>query len=392
MRNEFLPFSRPSIGQEEIDEVVDSLKSGWITTGPKVQKFETQFAEFVGSPFASAVNSATSGLHIAYLAAGLKPGDEVITTPMTFISTVSMLVAIGARPVLVDIDPGTLNIDASKIEKKITKKTKAIVPVHFAGLACDMDAIGSIAKRHNLAVIEDAAHALGTYYKGRQVGTMSDATVFSFHPIKNITTGEGGMVTTPHEKWHQELSLIRFHGISKSAWSRYAKGGSPIYSIDRLGFKYNMMDLQAAMGIHQLKKLASFNEARTRLAKIYTAAFSEIPEIRLQKPAPYENVHAWHLYVIMLRKDKISVGRNQFVEEMSATNIGTGVHFTAAHHHPFYAPMFQDQISEIPNASDVSENILSLPLYPGLKEGDVKDVIEAVKSLLKKHSLKAVSV
>lgn len=385
-RKEFLPFSRPSIGQEEIDEVADSLRSGWITSGPKVQKFECQFSGLAGVPFAAAVNSATAGLHIAYLTAGIKPGDEVITTPLTFISTVSMILAAGGKPILADIDPGTLNIDPAQIEKKITSKTKALVPVHFAGLPCDMDAILAIANQHKLRVIEDAAHALGTEYKGKKIGSLSDAAVFSFHPIKNITTGEGGMVTTSNEKWYEELCLLRFHGMSKSAWKRYAKGGTPLYSIERLGFKYNMMDLQAAIGIHQLKKLPAFNKERARLAKIYDKAFSEIPEIRLQKPAPYDHLHSHHLYVIILEKGKLKAGRNDFVTELGEMNIGAGIHFTAVHHHPYYAGIFPGADQALPAASDVSENILSLPLYPGLKDEDVQDVIGAVTALVKKHS------
>ncbi len=392
MRSEFLPFSKPQIGQEEIDEVVDSLKSGWITTGPKVQKFESLFTGYTGSPHAVAVNSATSGLHIAYLAAGIKPGDEVITSPMTFISTVSMLVAIGAKPVLADIDLKTLNIDPAQIEKKITPKTKAIVPVHFAGLPCDMDAINAIAKKHNLVVIEDAAHAIGTYYKGKSAGTLSDAAVFSFHPIKNITTGEGGMITTPHPSWHDELMLTRFHGMSKSAWKRYAKGGTPVYSIERLGYKYNMMDIQAAIGIHQLKKLPEFNEKRTRLANAYHKHFTKFPEIRLQQTVTYDHVHSWHLYVIVLDPRKINIHRNDFVGEMGELNIGTGVHFTAVHHHPYYADLLRGQETDLPVSSEVSENILSLPLHPGLDDQDAADVIDAVTSLIKKHSKKAVAV
>ena len=300
-----------------------------------------------------------------------------------------MILAAGGKPVLADIDPGTLNIDPARIEKKVTAKTKAIVPVHFAGLPCDMDAILSIAKKHGLRVIEDAAHALGTEYKGKKTGTLTDAAVFSFHPIKNITAGEGGMVVTPHEKWYEELCLLRFHGMSKSAWKRYAKGGSPLYSIERLGFKYNMMDLQAAIGIHQLKKLPAFNQERARLAKLYTKALTGIPEIRLQGPAPYEHVNSHHLYVIVLDKNKLKVDRNDFVAELGAMNIGTGIHFTAVHHHPYYAGLFPAADKALPAASYVSENILSLPLYPGLKDEDVQDVIAAVTALVKKYSKSA---
>ncbi len=387
MRDAFLPFSKPSIGKEEIAEVVQSLESGWITTGPKVQQFEADVARFAGSPHAVALNSATAGLHVAYLAAGLKPGDEVITTPLTFISTVSMLLAVGAKPVLADIDLKTFNIDCSKIEAKITPKTKMIVPVHFAGQACDMDAIHSIARKHGLKVIEDAAHAIGTEYKGKKIGSMSDATVFSFHPIKNMTTGEGGMILTPHADWAEEMALLRFHGMNKNAWKRYAQAGSPLYDISRLGFKYNMMDLQAGLGIHQLKKLPGFNAVRTRYAEMYERELRGIDEILLPEKAPYAQVHSWHLYVMALKTEKMKINREEFIQKLSEHKIGTGVHFTAVHHHSYYKPLFP--APNLPNADYVSDRILSLPLYPGMTEDDVRDVIAAVKKTVKDHSKNA---
>lgn len=385
MRDAFLPFSKPSIGPEEIAEVVQSLESGWITTGPKVQKFEQDFLQYTGSAQAVALNSATAGLHVAYLAAGLKAGDEVITTPLTFISTVSMILAAGATPVLADIDPQTLNIDPSQIEKKITPKTRAIVPVHFAGQACDMNAIFTLARKHNLKVIEDAAHAAGTEYKGKKVGAMSDATVFSFHPIKNMTTGEGGMVTTPHKEWAEEMGLLRFHGMNKNAWKRYAQSGSPLYDIARLGFKYNMLDIQAGMGIQQLKKLPEFNRVRTRYAEIYNRAFAALPEIQLPQTANYPQLHSWHLYVIVLKTEKMKAGRDEFIQKMNERKIGTGVHFTAVHRHSYYQKIFAGA-RDLKNADYVSDRIVSLPLYPGLTEQDVQDVVEAVQSVVKESS------
>ena len=386
MRKHFLPFSKPSIGQEEIDEVVSSLKSGWITTGPKVQRFENDFARFAKSPNAVAVNSATAGLHIAYLASGLGSGDEVVTTPLTFISTVSMLAAMGVRPVLADIDLKTLNIDPEQIKRKITRKTRAIVPVHFAGLPCDMDEIHRIAKKHGLKVIEDAAHAAGTEYKGKRIGSLSDAAVFSFHPIKNMTTEEGGMVTTPHKKWAQEMTLLRFHGMSKAAWKRYSKSGSPHYAIERLGYKYNMLDIQAALGIHQLKKLGEFNRLRARYAKIYNRQFAPFAEILLPQSPSYRHTHSWHLYVMIVNTRMMKIHRDGFIEELRKQNIGTGIHFTAVHLHPFYAKNLGKQGKSLPNAKFVSERILSLPLYPGMKEEDVRDVANAVTMTVKKYS------
>lgn len=386
MRRTFLPFSKPSIGRDEIREVCDSLRSGWITTGPKVQRFESEFARDFRCSHAIAVNSATSGLHISYVAAGLKPGDEVITTPLTFISTVSMLVALGARPILADIDPQTLNIDCDQIVRKISKKTKAIVPVHFAGLPCDLDRIHAIAKKYRLKVIEDAAHALGTEYKGKKIGSISEFTVFSFHPIKNITTGEGGMITTPHKKWAEELTLLRFHGMSKSAWKRYSRSGSPLYDIARLGYKYNMMDIQAALGIHQLPKLKKFNALRAQYAQTYHHSFSEFPELILPKKPSYDHLHAWHLYVVVLDSKKMKIGRDEFVRQMQQRNIGTGIHFTAVHDHSYYKNIFSGQRKDLPNANFVSRNIFSLPLYPGMTREDTEDVIAAVQDVVKTYS------
>jgi len=385
MRKNFLPFSKPSIGPEEINEVVDSLKSGWITTGPKVQIFESNFARYFQSPHAVAVNSATSGLHIAYLAAGLQPGDEVITTPLTFVSTLSMLLAAGIKPVLSDIDLGTLNIDPGQIEKKITRKTRAIVPVHFAGLPCDLDRIWAIARKHKLKVIEDAAHALGTEYKGKKIGAASDAAVFSFHPIKNITTGEGGMITTPHKKWAEELTLLRFHGMSKSAWKRYSKSGSPLYEIERLGYKYNMLDLQAALGIHQLKKLKTFNQIRARYAGIYHQKLSAYPEIILPQAPAFSHKHSWHLFVILLNTDRMTIDRNDLIQKLLEGNIGTGIHFTAVHRHRYYRKVLDLKYS-LPHADFVSSRILSLPLYPRMTEQDLRDVIQALEKIIKKYS------
>jgi dTDP-4-amino-4,6-dideoxygalactose transaminase len=378
MRKTFLPFSKPSIGRDEINEVIDSLKSGWITTGPKALKFENQFAEFAGSPHAVAVSSATAGLHIAYIASGLKAGDEVITTPLTFVSTVSMILAAGAKPVLADIDPNTLNIDPEQIKRKITRRTRAIVPVHFAGLPCDLDEIQSIARKSGLIVIEDAAHALGSEYKGRKIGSISDATVFSFHPIKNITTGEGGMVTSPRKRWAEEMALLRFHGMSKSAWKRYSKSGSPHYEIERLGYKYNMMDIQAALGIHQLKRLGEFNRIRARYAAIYNREFAPFPELILPRRPSYDHVHSWHLYVMILDTRRMKIGRDELIERLQRENIGTGIHFQAVQEHSFYRKILGNQGKSLPNSGFVSKRILSLPLYPLMREADVREVAGAV--------------
>ena len=382
MRKEFLSFSRPTIEEDEINEVVDSLRSGWITTGPKVKIFEDEFKAYAGAPYAVALNSATAGLHIALLALGIGPGDEVITTPMTFAATVNMIVQVGARPVLVDIEPGTLNINASEIGKKITDRTKAVMPVHFAGQPCDMDKIFDIAAEFGLKVVEDAAHAVGTEYKGRRIGSLDSVSVFSFHPIKNITTGEGGMVCARDEQLAEEMSLLKFHGMSKEAWKRYSAQGTPNYDIVLPGFKYNMLDIQAAIGIHQLRKLDAFIERRGEIAGFYNEAFAGMEEIVTPAPVPYASRHAWHLYTPLIRVEKLVIGRDAFMEELKKENIGTGLHFKAVHHHPYYRDSLKIPSGELPNADYASDRILSLPLFPRMTDDDARDVVEAVKTVL----------
>lgn len=382
-REIFLPFSVPTIEEDEIAEVVDSLRSGWITTGPKVIRFEEDFKKYIGSPHAIALNSGTAGLHISLIASGICDGDEVITSPMTFAATINTIVLQRAKPVFVDIDPDTLNIDAEGIEKKITGKTKAIIPIHFAGQPCDMDKITDIARRHNLTVIEDAAHAVGTEYKKIKIGNISNLTVFSFHPIKNITTGEGGMITTKDKGLADKLRLLRFHGISKEAWKRYGKEGSPQYEILLPGLKYNMLDIQAAIGIHQLKKLDRFIEIRKKIVKKYDSSLKDIPEIIIPGRVGYECHHAWHLYIIKLRLEMLKISRNEFIEELKKENIGTGIHFTAVHLNPFYEKEFGFRRGDFPNAEFASDRIISLPLYPLMKDEDVDYVIDKIKKIVK---------
>ena len=382
MRSEFLPFSIPTIEDDEINEVVDSLKSGWITTGPKVKRFEEAFKSYVGAPYAVPLSSATAGLHLALLALGLAPSDEVITTPMTFAATVSMIVRAGAKPVLADIDPDTLNIDTEMIRGKITERTRAIVPVHFAGQPCDMDALFALAKEFNLRVIEDAAHAVGTEYKGKRIGSLDTLSVFSFHPIKNITTGEGGMVCTRDEALAEEISLMKFHGMSREAWKRYESSGTPNYDIMLPGFKYNMMDIQAALGIHQLPKLDAFIARRTEIARFYNAAFADVEEVRTPGLVPYEHRHAWHLYTPLIRVEKLAIDRDRFMEELKRENIGTGLHFKAVHHHPYYRETLNIAPGELANADYASDRILSLPLFPRMTMDDARDVVEAVKNVI----------
>jgi dTDP-4-amino-4,6-dideoxygalactose transaminase len=382
MRSTFLPFSTPTIEDAEINEVVDSLRSGWITTGPKVKRFEEAFRVYVGAPYAIPLSSATAGLHLTLLALGIKEGDEIITTAMTFASTVSMIVLCGGIPVLVDTEPGTLNIDVEQVRRKITPRTKVVIPVHFAGQSCDMDPLFALAKEHGLTIIEDAAHAAGTEYKGRRIGSLPSISIFSFHPNKNITTGEGGMVCTADEALAEEISLLKFHGMSREAWKRFGASGNPNYDILVPGFKYNMMDLQAAIGIHQLPKLDGFIDRRTAIAEYYNREFAGIEELALPTLAPYEQRHAWHLYTPLVRIEKLTIDRDTFMAELKKHNIGSGLHYKAIHHHAWYREHLAIPDSDLPNASYASERILSLPLFPRMTDGDARDVVEAVKAVV----------
>ena len=385
MRATFLPFSTPTIEEPEINEVVDSLRSGWITTGPKVKRFEEAFRTYVGAPYAIPLTSATAGLHLTLLALKIREGDEIITTPMTFASTVSMIILCGGTPVLVDIEAGTLNIDVAKIREKITPRTRAIIPVHFAGQSCDMDPLFTLAREFNLTVIEDAAHAAGTEYKGKRIGSLPSISIFSFHPNKNITTGEGGMVCTADENLAEEISLMKFHGMSREAWKRFAASGTPNYDILMPGFKYNMMDIQAAIGIHQLPKLDGFIDRRRDIAEYYNSEFEGVAELALPQYAPYQQRHAWHLYTPLVRIERLTIDRDRFMEELKKHNIGSGLHYKAIHHHAWYRENMPVPDSVLPNASYASERILSLPLFPKMTMDDARDVVEAVKTVIQQH-------
>jgi dTDP-4-amino-4,6-dideoxygalactose transaminase len=378
IRKNFLIFGSPLIEQPEIDEVVASLKSGWLGTGPKVARFEEDFKNYKGAPYAAAVNSCTAALHLSMLAAGLKPGDEVITTPMTFCATVNAIIHAGLTPVLADIDPVTMNIDPVQIEAKITSKTRAILPVHFAGRACDMDAIMGIAKKHNLKVIEDCAHAIETEYHGQKTGTFGDFGCFSFYVTKNIVTGEGGMVLTRSGEDAARIKMLALHGMSKDAWKRFSDEGYKHYFVTECGFKYNMMDLQAAIGIHQLKRVESYWQRRQQIWQRYNEAFTDLPIILPANPDP-ETRHAYHLYTILLDEQKCGISRDAFLNAMTAQNIGVGVHYLSIPEHPYYQKTFGWQAEDYPNAMRVGRQTVSLPLSPKLTDDDVMDVISAVR-------------
>jgi dTDP-4-amino-4,6-dideoxygalactose transaminase len=382
MRKEFLPFARPSLGDEEIAELVDTLKSGWITTGPKTEKFAAEFARYAGGRFAVPVSSATAGLHVALLALGVGPGDEVITTPMTFVATLNTIVHCGAVPVLADIDRTTLNVRVEEVEKKIGPKTRAIVPVHYVGQPADLDALLDAARPRGIPILEDAAHAVGAEYKGRRIGSFPTTSVFSFHPNKNMTTGEGGMVVTHDEAVFEKASLLKFHGMDREAWKRFSKSGSPRYDVAVPGFKYNMMDIQAALGLHQLRRLEGFLVERARLAARYDEAFAGLAGLLLPGRVPYPVRHAWHLYAPLVDIDRLTIGRDELMAELKALNVGTGLHYTAAHEFSYYRERFGWRPEDFPEAHFVSERIVSLPLFPGLTDSDQDDAIEAVRTVL----------
>jgi len=385
MRATFLPFSTPAIGEEEIDEVVDSLRNGWLSTGPKVQRFEEAFRRYVGASHVVPLASATAGLHLAMLALRLKPGDEVITSPLTFAATASMIVQAGGVPVLADIEPGTLNISPEAIRDKITPRSRAIVPVHFAGQPCDLDRIAALAAASGLSVVEDAAHAVGTEYQGGRIGKLSGACVFSFQQFKNITTGEGGMLATDDAALAAEISLMKCHGMNREAWQRHREGGSPGYDIVMPGFQYSMTDLQAGLGLHQLEKLESFLEMRTLLANFYNESFYEVEELVTPKAVPYRHRHSWHLYTPLIRTEMLDIDRDRFMAELRELNIGTGLHFKAVHHHPYYRDRLNIAPGALPNADYASDRILSLPLFPLMTLDDARDVVRAVLGLIARH-------
>jgi len=381
VRDSFLIFGSPDIQEAEVQEVVDTLRSGWLGTGPKTHRFEEQFKEYIGCKHALALNSCTAGLFLALDVIGIGPGDEVITTPMTFAATANVIVHHGARPVFVDVERETMNIDPSKIEEAVTPRTKAIIPVHMAGRPCKMDEIMDIARRHDLVVIEDAAHAVEAWYKDQKVGNIGDITAFSFYVTKNVTTGEGGMVTTNNDQWAEEMRIRSLHGISKDAWKRYSAEGFQPYETIYPGYKFNMMDIQASLGIHQLARVEENLKIREKYWRMYNEAFAELPEIIT--PIEEEGIrHARHLYTILIRPEILTINRNQFIEALKAENIGTGIHYTALHLHKYYREAFGYKRGDFPNAEWISDRTISLPLSPKLTEKDVIDVIQAVRKVI----------
>jgi dTDP-4-amino-4,6-dideoxygalactose transaminase len=375
-RSQFLLFSPPSVGEEEVEEVAHTLRSGWITTGPKTRLFESAFRSLVEAPDSVGLNSCTAGLHLGLLTLGVQPGDEVITTPLTFCACANVIEHLGATPRFVDVEPDTLNLDPSAVEAAVTPRTRAILAVHYAGHPVDLDSINDIASRHGLGVMEDAAHALPARYKGRVIGSGPNPVAFSFYATKNLTTGEGGMLTGGTDLLGRARTL-GLHGMSRDAWKRYGPGGSWFYNVEEPGFKYNMTDIQAAMGLAQLKKLPRFQQRRRQVVAAYNRAFQEIDALEL--PADRLEVeHAWHLYVLRLRLEALRIDRNRFIEELTARNIGTSVHFIPIHLHRYYQQKYRYAPDSFPVAWSNYQRMLSLPLNPMLTDQDVDDVIEAV--------------
>jgi perosamine synthetase len=380
----FLPFHRPHIDQEEIDAVVDTLRSGWLTMGPKTRAFEAAFAAAVEAPHAVAVSSATAGLHLGLDALGIGPGDEVLVPTLTFTATAATVLHTGARPVLVDCEPDTLNLSAADAVRKWSPRTKAIVPVHYAGHPCDMDAILALAREHGVPVMEDAAHALPARYRGRPIGSLSDLTVFSFYATKNLTTGEGGMISTRDPGLAERLTARRLHGMNRDAWKRYSKEGSWRYDVGYPGFKYNMTDMNAAIGLVQLKRLPDMQAARRRLVAQYRAALSDLAAFQLPTARP-EVEHAWHLFIVRVRPEHLRIGRNEVIQELTAAGIGTSVHFIPLHEHSYYRDVLGARADDLPCAAAEWQRIVSLPLYPGMTTNDVDRVAAALSDIVHRH-------
>lgn len=383
-RASFLPFALPHITQAEIDEVVDTLRSGWLTTGPKTKRFESEFARFVTAPHAIAVNSATAAMHLALDALGIREGDEVIVPVYTFTATAEVVVHCRALPVFVDVDPRTCNLDPVQLEKRITPRTRAILVVHIAGLPAEMDAILAIAQAHHLPIVEDAAHAFPAVYRGRSVGSIGDMTAFSFYATKTLTTGDGGMLTTANPEYAERAAIMALHGISRDAWKRYAFGGSWYYEIMAAGYKYNMTDIAASLGLHQLARCKWLLQRRQEIAQRYTEAFTLIPEVETP-PDPVHVVHAWHLYILRLRLERLTLTRNAFIQALTEAQIGASVHFIPLHIQPFFRDTYHLAASDFPQALNAYQRAVSLPIYPGMTDEDVDDVIAAVEQIIETH-------
>lgn len=381
----FIPFHRPSIGQEETDEVLKVLASGWLTTGPVARRLEQEFAAYIGCQYAIAVNSATSALQLALDAIGLEAGDEVLVPAYTFTASAEVVTYFGARPVLCDSVRGGFNIDPEDVRRRITDKTRAIMPVHIAGEACDMKALQEIAAEHELHLIEDAAHALPTTFRGSRVGTISELTAFSFYATKTITTAEGGMLTTNNQEYAERASVMRLHGISGDAWKRYSKEGSWFYEVVEAGYKHNMPDLLAALGLAQLSKCDRFWRQRLEIAARYQEKLATYEELEMPPGLGNMDAHAWHLFILRLRPELLDLTRNDFIDELKLMGVGTSVHFIPLHLHPFYQKAYGYSVGDFPNAENAYGRCVSLPIFPGMSDSEIDRVLQAVEKIVCTH-------
>jgi dTDP-4-amino-4,6-dideoxygalactose transaminase len=376
-----VPFFRPDIGDEEIAAAVETLRSGWVTIGPQTQAFERAFAQWAGAPYAVGVSSCTAALHLALDALDIEPGDEIITSTLTFTATAAAIVHVGARPVLVDVTPDTLNLDPADVARKITPRTRAIVPVHYAGHPAPMDELLALARTHGLHILEDAAHALPASYRGRRIGTIGDITAFSFYATKNLTTGEGGMLTTADQTLAERLQTRRLHGMSRNAWRRYSSQGAWRYDVTYPGFKYNMTDVAAAMGLVQLRRLPELDRRRRHLAALYTELLAETPQLQLPVARP-DVEHSWHLYVVRMRPEQLRIHRDEVIELLKADGIATSVHFIPLHLFSYYSQVFGYRPDDFPVATAAAETILSLPLFTLMADDDVRYVAATLRRIL----------
>ena len=383
MKNDFLLFHKPFISEEEVDEIVDTVRSGWISMGPKTIRFENNFSEYIGANKSIAVSSWTAAGHLTLEAFGINEGDEVIVPTMTFPATAEIVCYFKAKPVIVDVDEDTLNISLKAIEKAITPKTKAIIPVHYAGQPCDLDEIHDLAKKHNLKILEDAAHSLPAVYKGKKIGTISDVTCFSFYATKTLSTGEGGMICTNNEEIAERVKIMRLHGINRDAWKRYTESGSWYYEVVAPGYKYNFTDLQASLGLPQLKKVDFMWNSRRRIAAKYTEALKNLDTIQLHTIKPNRE-SSWHLFPIRLHLDRLTKNRAQIINELRHRNVGVGVHFMPVHQHLYYSETFNLSDADYPVASAAFPRLMSLPIYPGMTDGNVDKVIDVLIDTLNK--------
>ena len=382
--NKYIHFAQPQFGSEEKKEILKALDSGWVTLGPGTREFEEQFAKYTGAKYAVALSSCTAALHLSLIAAGIGPGDEVITTVFTFAATINPILHLGAKPVLVDIDEETMNINTDLIEAKITKRTKAIIPMHYGGYPCNMSVIMRLAKKYNLIVIEDAATAIGSTYKGKKIGSIGDMSCFSFHPIKNMSTGDGGMVTTNSKKYADRIALLRLHGMSKEAWKRHTAAGSWKYDIVEPGYKYNMTDIQAALGRVQLRRLDGFNIIRKKYAKIYDRQLSKIPEIKIPTHSESSGT-SYDLYTIRINTENLKVSRDEIVELLKKEGIGVSVYYIPLFEFSYFKKILGLKRSDYPVADGVFQNMMSLPLYPKMNVSDLERVVSTLDTIIATH-------